>query len=866
MTTADLVHPTGESVPALLSSGLQDHARRYVAARRRSGEALLEAVAELAAARAEAARGEWGVFLEAIGLDESAARAQLRIHELAQQDATYAERIRTGFLTEATAREVLALPPETRATLLDQAEPPTRAEIREAKREPAPALTCRTCGAAGVKELYSGDCAACYAVRRAEAHLVAVAGAAPGSPARGAALIDAKAPIRMVEADAARAGLADRWRALHEEHQRALSGPAAPVEPDLRARGAALGLNLERDGDGYALSGGYLDEPAMFHSRLGLESYLGQCERETAKPKAAAPNPDEAYAKLDFLADDLDAAGWTVRGVQPSADGDTAYLVQRLDGSSATYGLHGLMAALETAPRAVLVRAGWRPHDTSPLSWIGPGEADAQGLLTVIDFADHAELAAAAAIVAAEPTLSGEAVAARLTPAAEPGLKGDAAEPISADVRILAEAYGLCLRPAEGDQFWLYWPGEEAQISGGQMAPFDVLGAREWLIWDAPRLAAQRAPQSLSCRALAAGYDIRGANSQTGRYIVSVPGKDPDDTEEIAPLDLQARIGPPPLVDETALGWAARARDAIAAIPQEGNDARRRAMEAARRISDPALQQAVFREIGQVIPTPAAAPEPIVRVTDPALFELAEAAYSNAFGYLDKGKIKRPFAHAGKLWISVGAEHGGSGDPYDEVNCVRVVEDGEPWAPGERFVWYRDGAYTGDKGAYGGKTYVLTGQWLLIKRPNPRYQAQPAPAPTSSGRTAQAAAQLVEQNRGNPAWEATGEQSIWEVTGALIEVLEPIDDGGQPYDEALPLAVDLLGRVAARSSAMPEEIVEWLNAALAVALLESGAPGFGPDDAETLLTRCAAFVPDLAYEALAHRISVVRQARKAAAP
>lgn len=126
--------------PPLLSDALQERARRYVAARRRSGEALLEAVAELAAARQEAAHGAWGVFLAAIGLDDSAARAQLRIHELASQDPAYAERIRTGFLTEATAREVLALPAETRAALLAREEPPSRADVRAAKREPAPVL------------------------------------------------------------------------------------------------------------------------------------------------------------------------------------------------------------------------------------------------------------------------------------------------------------------------------------------------------------------------------------------------------------------------------------------------------------------------------------------------------------------------------------------------------------------------------------------------------------------------------------------------------------------------------------------------------------------------------------------------------
>lgn len=128
---------------ALLPTALQDRARRYVAARRRSGDALLEAVAELAAAREEAQHGAWGIFLEAIGLDDATARAQIRIHEAAAADPLIADRIRTGWLSEATARELLPAPPEVRAEILAQPDPPTRQAIREKKardRAPAPDL------------------------------------------------------------------------------------------------------------------------------------------------------------------------------------------------------------------------------------------------------------------------------------------------------------------------------------------------------------------------------------------------------------------------------------------------------------------------------------------------------------------------------------------------------------------------------------------------------------------------------------------------------------------------------------------------------------------------------------------------------
>lgn len=124
----------------VLSESLQERARRYVAARKRSGDALLEAVAELAAARQEADHGAWGIFLAAVGLDESRARAQIRIHEEAQRDPELAERIRSGWLSETVARELLPAPPDVRAEMLARDEAPTLQEVREAKRASTPVL------------------------------------------------------------------------------------------------------------------------------------------------------------------------------------------------------------------------------------------------------------------------------------------------------------------------------------------------------------------------------------------------------------------------------------------------------------------------------------------------------------------------------------------------------------------------------------------------------------------------------------------------------------------------------------------------------------------------------------------------------
>ena len=114
----------------MLSAPLEQHARTYIAARRMTGVKLLEAIAALAAARDVAAHGEWGLFLEAVGLDESRARAQIRLHEACLTDASMRRLIESGALTESVARELLPAPPETRAALLQAPTPPTLATVR----------------------------------------------------------------------------------------------------------------------------------------------------------------------------------------------------------------------------------------------------------------------------------------------------------------------------------------------------------------------------------------------------------------------------------------------------------------------------------------------------------------------------------------------------------------------------------------------------------------------------------------------------------------------------------------------------------------------------------------------------------------
>jgi len=135
MTTTLLDTP-----PAVLAPALDAAARRYIAARTRSGDALLEAVAALADARAAAQHGQWSIFLAAVGLDDSRARALIRLHDACLTDRALADRVRSGWLSEAAARELLPAPPDVRAAVLDAAEPPTLADVREAKRAATPDL------------------------------------------------------------------------------------------------------------------------------------------------------------------------------------------------------------------------------------------------------------------------------------------------------------------------------------------------------------------------------------------------------------------------------------------------------------------------------------------------------------------------------------------------------------------------------------------------------------------------------------------------------------------------------------------------------------------------------------------------------
>src|SRR6266508_6540325 len=125
----------------MLSERLQEIARQYIGARRRSGEALLDAARWLSEARAEAQYGEWQVFLEATNTSDDTAERLLNIHTQAMQNPQFAESVRTNWIGQSMP-PVLArpsTPPEVVNEVLASPEPPTVAEVQKKIRQAHPA-------------------------------------------------------------------------------------------------------------------------------------------------------------------------------------------------------------------------------------------------------------------------------------------------------------------------------------------------------------------------------------------------------------------------------------------------------------------------------------------------------------------------------------------------------------------------------------------------------------------------------------------------------------------------------------------------------------------------------------------------------
>jgi hypothetical protein len=124
-----------------LPEPLQVIARQYIGARRRSGEALLDAARWLHEARTMASHGDWKIFKEATGTSDDTAERLLNIHIQAMQNPQFADAIARNWLTQSAA--ALLARPSTSPALIDELlaapAPPTKASIEARLRKPKPA-------------------------------------------------------------------------------------------------------------------------------------------------------------------------------------------------------------------------------------------------------------------------------------------------------------------------------------------------------------------------------------------------------------------------------------------------------------------------------------------------------------------------------------------------------------------------------------------------------------------------------------------------------------------------------------------------------------------------------------------------------
>jgi hypothetical protein len=131
--------PTSVALPPeadALSVALRELAVRFIGARRRVGEALLEASRYMSEARAAAEEGQWYIFLRVTGTSPDSAESLLNIHLRAAQHPAFAEKIRSGWLNQTVAGE-LAKPstsPEVLAQLLGREEPLRVADVKRARK------------------------------------------------------------------------------------------------------------------------------------------------------------------------------------------------------------------------------------------------------------------------------------------------------------------------------------------------------------------------------------------------------------------------------------------------------------------------------------------------------------------------------------------------------------------------------------------------------------------------------------------------------------------------------------------------------------------------------------------------------------
>lgn len=119
-----------------LGERLLDIARNYILARRRRGEALLDAASWLNEARTVADEGRWYLFLDVTGTSPDVAERLLNIHLAASRDARFAEAVINGHLNQTVAGLLArpSTPLEVVDVLLESDAPPRVSDVQRAIR------------------------------------------------------------------------------------------------------------------------------------------------------------------------------------------------------------------------------------------------------------------------------------------------------------------------------------------------------------------------------------------------------------------------------------------------------------------------------------------------------------------------------------------------------------------------------------------------------------------------------------------------------------------------------------------------------------------------------------------------------------
>jgi hypothetical protein len=136
--TLSTVVPLADLPPeaAELDDQLRVLARQFLGARRRLGQALLDAANTMQQARDAASEGQWLIFLRVTQTSPDLAERLINIHLVSVRDQLFKEAVTRGFLNQSVASELAraSTPPEVRTALLSAPEPPRVDDVRKAIR------------------------------------------------------------------------------------------------------------------------------------------------------------------------------------------------------------------------------------------------------------------------------------------------------------------------------------------------------------------------------------------------------------------------------------------------------------------------------------------------------------------------------------------------------------------------------------------------------------------------------------------------------------------------------------------------------------------------------------------------------------